>query len=125
MKNRSSSAPLACAFLALLFAAASFAQAAEISAVQQRADRFLSLVNPSYQALNYVEQEARWKAATDVTPAHDAAAATAGKSSAAFIGNPALITETKELLRLRGELNDLSVRQLERLLLMSAESPMT
>lgn len=100
-------------------------QAADGSAVQERADRFLSFVNSSYQALYYVESEAQWKAATDVTPAHDAASETAGKARAAFVGNPALIKETKELLLFRRDLKDLTVRQLERLLLIAAESPMT
>ena len=114
---------LPCA-LALL-ACVPFAGAADTGPTQERADRFLSLVNASYQALAYVENEAQWKAATDVTPAHDAASEVAGKARAAFVGNPALITETKQLLLLRRELNDLTLRQLERLLLIAAESPMT
>lgn len=101
------------------------ARAADISAVQERADRFLALVNASYRALYYVESEAQWKAATDVTPAHDAAAETAGKARAAFVGNPALIKESKELLLYRRDLSEITVRQLERLLLIAAESPMT
>lgn len=99
--------------------------ASDSSALQERADRFLSLVNSSYQALYYVEAQAQWKAATDVTPAHDAASETAGKARAAFVGNPALIRETKELLLFRRNLNDVTVRQLERLLLVASESPMT
>ncbi|MDP3072741.1 MAG: M2 family metallopeptidase [Opitutaceae bacterium] len=109
----------------LLSLATTFTQAADISATQERADRFLSLVNASYQALAYVESQAQWKAATDVTPAHDAASETAGKARAAFIGNPALITETKALLLFRRDLKELTVRQLERLLLIASESPMT
>lgn len=100
-------------------------QAADSKLLQERADRFLSLANASYRSLAYVENEAQWKAATDVTPAHDAAAETAGKARAAFVGNPAIIKEVRELLLLRGELNDLTIRQLERLLLLAAESPMT
>jgi len=111
--------------LALTLAAAPLASAAGIGPAQERADRFLSMVNASYQALYYVQNEAMWNVATDVTPAHDAASATATKAMAAFIGNPALITETKELLRLRGELGEVTVRQLERLLLLAAEGPMT
>ncbi len=106
-----------------MFSTVSFA--ADRSAIQERADRFLALVNASYQALYYVESEAQWKAATDVTPAHDAASETAGKARAAFVGNPAVIKETKDLLLFRGSLNDLTVRQLDRLLLIASESPMT
>ena len=93
--------------------------------VQERADDFLALVNAGYQALTRVNQEALWVAATDVTPAHDAASEAAGKAYAAFNGNPALINEARELLTHRAELNDLTVRELERALLNAAEGPMT
>ena len=58
---------------------------------QERADHFLDLVNAGYQALYRVASEAQWLAATDVTPAHDAASEYAGKAQAAFNGNPAVI----------------------------------
>lgn len=101
--------------------------AAPATPLQERADRFLALVNAGYQALYAVSSEAQWKAATDVKPVHDAAAEWAGKASAAFNGNAALITEAKELLKHRGELNEATVRQLDRVLLMpyGAEGPMT
>jgi len=104
-------------------AAAAFCSAA--SPIQERADRFLDLVNASYQALYTVQAEAQWAASTDVTPAHDAASETASKAAAAFNGNPAIITEAKALLAHKAELNDLSVRELERVLLNAAEGPMT
>ncbi len=112
------------AALAALFIG-TVALAADRNPTQERADRFLALVNASYQALYYVEAEAQWAASTDVSPVHDAAAETAGKANAAFMGNPALIDETKTLLLRRHELNDLTVRQLEKLLLLAAEQPMT
>lgn len=93
--------------------------------LQERADRFLSLVNAGYQALYRVESEAQWKASTDVKPEHDAASETAGKARAAFNGNPAIIQEARDLLRQRSELTELQVRQLERCLLNAAEGPMT
>jgi len=113
---------------ALLVTAAALAGAAFASAAnptQERADRFLALVNASYQALYTVNSEAQWAAATDVSPAHDAAAETAGKAYAAFNGNPAIITEAKALLARRSELDELTWRQLERVLLNAAEGPMT
>jgi peptidyl-dipeptidase A len=113
------------AALAALFTIAAVLPAADRNPTQERADRFLQLVNASYQALSYVEQEAQWAASTDVSPAHDAAAETAGKASAAFMGNPALINETKALLLKRHELDDLTIRQLEKVLLLAAEQPMT
>ena len=112
--------PLLCASLWL---SAGAAQAA--APVQERADRFLSLVNSGYQALYRVNQEAQWAASTDVTPAHDAAAEVAGKAYAAFNGNPALITEARALLAHRTELAPLTVRELERVLRNAAEGPMT
>ncbi|MFN7958833.1 MAG: M2 family metallopeptidase [Holophagaceae bacterium] len=93
--------------------------------LQDRADRFLKLVNAGYQSLTYVAQQASWNAASDVKPEHDAAAEWAGKAYAAFNGNPALITEARELLQHRKELKEVTVRQLERVLLNAAEGPMT
>jgi peptidyl-dipeptidase A len=93
--------------------------------LQERADRFLRLVNAGYQSLVTVANEAQWLAATDVTPEHDAAAAAAGRASAAFNGNPALIREAKELLGSRTRLDPVTVRQLDRVLLNAAEGPMT
>src|SRR5438876_6314647 len=82
------------------------------SPIQERADRFLALANAGYQALYRVNSEAQWTAVTDVTPEHDAAAEAAGKAYAAFNGNPAIITEARELLKHQKELNELTVRQL-------------
>jgi peptidyl-dipeptidase A len=95
------------------------------SPLQERADRFLALANAGYQALYRVQNIALWNAATDVTPAHDAASDTAGEAMAAFTGNPALINEAKALLEHRSELNRLTVFQLERVILNAAEGPMT
>jgi peptidyl-dipeptidase A len=95
------------------------------SSTQERADRFLALMNSTYQALYTVNSEAQWNAVTDVTPAHDAAAETAGKAYAAFNGNPVLIREAQDLLARRAELDALTVRQLKQLLLNAAEGPMT
>src|SRR5437763_7454116 len=95
------------------------------SPVQERADRFLKLANAGYQALYRVNSEAQWLAVTDVTPGHDAAAEAAGKAYAAFNGNPALITEARELLTHEKELTEITVRQLKQLLLNAAEGPMT
>src|SRR2546430_15452227 len=95
------------------------------SPIQERADRFLKLANAGYQALYRVNSEAQWLAVTDVTPEHDAAAEATGKAYAAFNGNPAIITEARDLLTHKNELNELTVRQLNQLLLNAAEVPMT
>src|SRR5437870_10027295 len=95
------------------------------SPIQERADRFLKLATAGYQALYRVNSEAQWLAVTDVTPEHDAAAEAAGKAYAAFNGNPAIISEVRELLTHEKELSELTVRQLKQLLLNAAEGPMT
>src|SRR3989441_3840231 len=108
-------------FLLLVVPLRSFA----VSPIQERADRFLKLANAGYQALYRVNSEAQWQAVTDVTPEHDAAAEATGKAYAAFNGNPAIITEARELLTHQKELNELTVRELKQLLLNAAEGPMT
>ena len=94
-------------------------------ALQDRADRFLALVNAGYQSLGRVSSEAQWKASTDVNPEHDAAAEVGNKAYAAFNGNPELIREARELLRLRGQLRPVTAPQLDTVLLNAAEGPMT
>jgi peptidyl-dipeptidase A len=100
-------------------------EAAGTPSFQGRANDLLALVNSMYKALRTVAMRADWEAATDVTPAHDAASAAAGKVMAAFKGNPVLITETKDLLRHRDALDPVTVRQLKEILLNAAEGPMT
>src|SRR4029078_3994107 len=95
------------------------------SPVQERADRFLNLANAGFQALFRVNAEAQWLAVTDVTPAHDAAAEATGKAYAAFNGIPTIITEARDLLTHKNELHELTIRQLNQLLLNAAEGPMT
>lgn len=111
--------------LTVLLVSLSVGLRAATTPLQERADRFLALVNASYQSLYTVSSEAQWLAATDVTPAHDAAAETAGKAAAAFNGNPAIINEAKALLAHRTELHEVTWRQLEHVLLNAAEGPMT
>ena len=109
---------------ALLLVSAQLALAAP-SPIQERADRFLVLANAGFQGLYRVNSEAQWLAVTDVTPEHDAAAEATGKAYAAFNGNPALITEARDLLAHEKELKEITVRQLKQLLLNAAEGPMT
>src|SRR5205823_11908793 len=89
------------------------------------ADRFLALANAGFQSLYRVNSEAQWLAVTDVSAEHDAASEAAGKAYAAFNGNPAIITEARDLLAHSKELNEITVRQLKQLLLNAAEGPMT
>src|SRR6266568_1285855 len=107
--------------LSILLPLAAFAT----SPIQERADRFLALANAGYQALYRVNSEAQWLAVTDVTPEHNSAAEATGKAYAAFNGNPAIISEARELLTHQKELSEITVRQLKQLLLNAAEGPMT
>src|SRR5436190_22749502 len=93
--------------------------------IQERADRFLALANAGFQGLYRINAEAQWLAVTDVSPEHDAASEATGKAYAAFNGNPALITEARDLLTHEKELTEITVRQLKQLLLNAAEGPMT
>src|SRR5215471_6943167 len=111
--------------LLILVVIGSPAFAATKSPIQERADRFLALANAGYQAVFRVNAEAQWTAVTDVTPVHDAAAEATGKAFAAFNGNPAIITEARDLLTREKELMPITVRQLKQLLLYAAETPMT
>ena len=112
------------ALAVLAFGAAGLAAAA-VNPTQDRADHFLAIVNAGFQALTTVDQNAQWKAVTDVSPAHDAASEAAQKAYDAFVGNPVLINEAKELLTHRSELNELTIRELKQALLNAAEGPMT
>src|SRR5512133_1955486 len=109
----------------VFFFAFSSSIALAASPMQERADHFLRLANAGFQALFRVNAEAQWTAVTDVTPAHDAAAEATGKAFAAFNGNTAIITETRDLLTHEKELTPITVRQLKQLLLYAAEGPMT
>src|SRR5947199_5158038 len=103
-------------FAALLLLVLAQLKTFAASPIQERADRFLELANAGYQALFRVNAEAQWTAITDVTPEHDAAAGATGKAYAAFNGNPAIITEARDLLTHEKELTPITVRQLKQLL---------
>ena len=68
---------------------------------------------------------ADWAAATDVTPEHVAQRTGADKGLAALIGATSVIDRTKALLKNEKQLDDLTVRQLRKLLLAAAENPGT
>ena len=123
--------PLRSAAVAALLAASALTLslsngfAADANPTQERADRFLLLVNSAYKSLVTLEGNAQWKALTDVSPIHDAGSEAASKARAAFTGDPVLINEAKALLLQRHELNELTIRELQQLLLAAAEGPMT
>ena len=92
---------------------------------QQKADDFLHLYDDIARKLYTITAEAYWKAATDVTDQHVGERVGAEKSMAAFTGSRYVIETTKDLLASRPELDDLTARQLDKILLSAAEYPGT
>jgi peptidyl-dipeptidase A len=122
--------PLAIACMVL--AAASFTAlslpaktARKATAAEREARTFLGTVSPLVQALHTVANQAAWNAATDVTAEHTAARAAAEKALAVVEGSRLVIEKTRALLEQKSELEPLSVRQLDQLLLAAADSPAT
>src|SRR6185369_8174744 len=92
---------------------------------QKEADAFLATVTGLIWPVSTSATLADWAAATDVTPEHVAQRTGADKALAALIGSTTVIEKTKELLKNEKRLDDLTVRQLRKLLLAAAENPGT
>ncbi len=100
-------------------------KAAPRKAAEREARAFLETVTELLVPVAAVSAEASWVAATDVTPEHTGSRAGADKAYAALAGSKLVIEKTKELLARRQDLDEITVRQLERLRLAAAESPGT
>jgi peptidyl-dipeptidase A len=92
---------------------------------EREARTFLETMSPVVQALHTVANQAAWAAATDVTPEHTAARAAAEKALAAVSGSRLVIEKTRALRKQKAELEPLSARQLDKLLLAAADNPAT
>src|SRR5512140_3636493 len=90
------------------------------SATRKEAKDFLAMYNTLYQRLNTVSSEAQWKASTDVTPQHTGERIGADKALAAFEGDPYIITTARSLMKRKAELDPLTVRQINEVLLSAA-----
>lgn len=101
------------------------APARKVTALEKEARAFLGTLVPILQPVARVASEAAWLAATDVTPEHTGARAGADKVAAAVSGSRMVIERTRAFLARRGELDELTVRQLEKLLLGAAGAPGT
>ena len=97
----------------------------KLTAQERDTRAFLDIMSGTLQPLQAVANQAAWAAATDVTAEHTAARAAAEKALAAVSGAKLVIEKTKALLAQKTELELLSVRQLEKLLLDAAETPAT
>ena len=95
------------------------------SPAQKEADAFLATVTGLVWPVSTSASLADWAAATDVTPEHVAQRTGADKALAAVSGSTTVIDKTKALLKNEKQLDELTVRQLRKLLLTAAESPGT
>lgn len=92
---------------------------------QELADEFLETYSGLTQRLYAIAAEANWKSATDVTEQHVGERIGAEQAMAAFTGSPWAIETARGLLARPARLDDLSARQLRKVLLFAAEYPGT
>jgi peptidyl-dipeptidase A len=99
--------------------------AGKTTALEREARTFLRTVTGLLQPAETVASEAAWQAATDVTETHTAARAAAEKVVGALVGSRLVIERCKAFLQRRGELSEVTARQLDKLLLAAADTPAT
>ncbi len=92
---------------------------------QQKADEFLGIHGNLAQKLYAITSEAYWKSMTDVNDAHVGERIGAERSMAAFDGNVWVIDTVRSLLDQEDQLDDITVRQLKKILLAAAQYPGT
>jgi peptidyl-dipeptidase A len=90
---------------------------------QEEADDFLDFYDPTYRALYTESARAAWSAATDVSEAHTGGRAAADTALYAFAGSAFVIERARALLAHRGELDALTARQLDFMLVLAAQAP--
>lgn len=93
--------------------------------VRAEVKEFLQMYSTIDQRLYTVASEAEWKASTDVTDEHTGQSIGATGAKAAFEGNVYIIEKTKEFLKHKDQLDDLSVRQLQEILYTASAYPGT
>jgi len=95
------------------------------TATEKEARAFLDVVTSLLTPVSTTAAEADWVAATDVTPEHTGLRTGADKAMATLSGATVIVTRAKAYLAKRKELDDVTARQLEKLLLSAAENPGT
>src|SRR5262245_59050160 len=115
---------VACISAGVAFAA-SAAGPSKKGPAQKEADAFLATPSGALLAVSPSASLADGPAARDVTPEHVAQRTGADKTLAAAIGATTGIEKTKTCLKNEKQLDDLTVRQLRKLLLATAENPGT
>ncbi len=92
---------------------------------RKEADAFLARYVEGWLPLDTAASEAAWVAMTDVRPEHTAEQVARSLLVSQFVGAPEVIETTKSLLDRKADLDDLTVRQLEKVRLRAAEAPGT
>ncbi len=119
MKSKLAPMPLA------LVAVVGILSCSPVKAPQEEADEFLAMYESVAQKLYSVTAEAYWKSATDVTEQHTGERIGADRAFGAFTGSNYVVDRTRKLLAQEGEVNDLTRRQLRKVLLAASEYPGT
>lgn len=92
---------------------------------QDAADAFLSRYVEGWLPLDTDASEAAWVAMTDVSPEHTERQVEATLAVSRFVGDPEVIRTARALLEQADALDDLTVRQLRKVVLRAAEAPGT
>jgi peptidyl-dipeptidase A len=99
--------------------------AKKLSATEKEARAFLETATALLLPAATVDAEVSWISATDVTEAHTGARTGSGKVLASLAGSKLIIERSKALLAREKDLEEITARQLRKLLLAAAESPGT
>lgn len=90
---------------------------------QEEADDFLDFYDPTYRALYTESARAAWLSSTDVSEEHTGGRAAADTALYAFAGSAFVIERARALLAHREELDALTARQLDFMLILAAQAP--
>ena len=92
---------------------------------QERAREFLKMYNSLGQSIYTAANEADWAASTDVKEENVGRRIGANEVKAKFQGSPYIIEQTRALLKEKEQLDELTVRELESVLVAAASYPGT
>ncbi|WZO98468.1 M2 family metallopeptidase [Isosphaeraceae bacterium EP7] len=101
------------------------AEGAAATPAEAEARAFLADYERNWLPLDTASSEAAWNAATDVSEAHTAEQVARAQAVNEYVGSREVINAVTRLLGRKAELDDRTVRQLEKVRLRAAESPAT
>jgi peptidyl-dipeptidase A len=96
-----------------------------ITTTEKDARAFLDMVTPLIVPVATVDADISWVAATDVNPEHTGARTGADRVLAALSGSKVIVERCKTFLAREKDLDQVTARQLRKLLLSAAEAPGT